>query len=73
MENGEVKPSRSLANGKELVLHRTKAPSIAAEASIYSATYHCDAVCMSRCVVRKLPIYQFSSLIVENKKLSSIW
>ncbi len=73
LEDGEVKLSRSLANGKELVLHRTKGPSIVAEASIYSAIYHCDAVCLSRCIVRKLPVSRFLSLINENKRLSSIW
>jgi CRP-like cAMP-binding protein len=40
LEEGAVKLSRSLEDGKELVLHRARGPGIAAEASIYSATYH---------------------------------
>jgi CRP-like cAMP-binding protein len=73
LEDGEVKLSRSLKSGKELVLHRSKARSIVAEASIYSAIYHCDAICLSLCTVRKLSISQFLILIDENSKLSSAW
>jgi CRP-like cAMP-binding protein len=73
LEEGEIKLSRSLVSGKELVLHRSKARSIVAEASIYSATYHCDAICLTLCSVRKLPISRFLKLINENLKLSSVW
>ncbi len=73
LEYGELKLSRSLASGRELVLHRSRAPGIVAEASIYSTTYHCDAICMSQCTVRKMLISRFLRLIEENKKLPSIW
>ncbi len=73
LEDGEVKLSRSLPNGNELVLHRAKAPGIVAEASVYSTTYHCDAVCLSQCIVRKLRVSQFLRLIEEDTKMSLNW
>lgn len=73
LEEGEVKLSRSLVSGKELVLHRVRAVGILAEASVYSASYHCDALCLSRCVIRKLPISRFLNLIERKPELSSVW
>ncbi len=73
LEHGEIKLSRTSASGRELVLHRSRAPGIVAEASIYSPTYHCDAVCLVQCTVRRMPISRFLSLIEEDIKLSSIW
>jgi len=73
LEKGEVKLSRSLKNGKELVLHRARAPDIVAEASIYSLIYHCDAVCLMPCIVRRILISRFLTLIEGNIRLSSIW
>ena len=73
LEDGEVKLSRSLANGKELVLSRSKSPAILAEASIYSSKYHCDGQCLSACILRKVPVSRFLSKISENANLSSAW
>jgi len=73
LEHGEVKLSRSLITGKELVLHRARAPGIVAEASVYSATYHCDAVCLSHCTIVRLPVSRFLHLIENNTELSRAW
>ncbi|WP_282609523.1 Crp/Fnr family transcriptional regulator [Pelagibius sp. Alg239-R121] len=73
LDEGEVTLSRFLPQGRELVLHRARGPTILAEASIYTERYDCDAECLSACRVRNLPVARFLSLIEESAVLSSAW
>jgi CRP-like cAMP-binding protein len=44
IEAGAMRLVRPLPHGADLVIHRAKAGTILAEASLFAATYHCDAV-----------------------------
>jgi CRP-like cAMP-binding protein len=52
---GRVRLVRIDASGKEAVLYSAAAGSIIAEASLFSAVYHCDAVASADSVVRLYP------------------
>ena len=73
LDEGEVKLARRLPKGRELTLQRAEGPAILAEASIYAESYDCDAVCLSACRLRSLPVARFLSLIEESAVLSSVW
>ncbi len=70
---GEVKLSRHLKDGNELVLYRAAGPCVLAEASTYSVNYHCDAVALSPSVVRKVSKDEFFSLLDADPTLAFVW
>ena len=53
--NGKVRLARIDRAGREAVLHSASAGETIAEASLFSPTYHCDAIAMTRAVVRLYP------------------
>jgi len=73
LQAGEVKLSRHLKDGTELVLHRAVGPSILAEASVYSTTYHCDAICVSTSELRKVAKREFLSMLDADATLATLW
>jgi CRP-like cAMP-binding protein len=52
---GRVRLARVDAAGHEIVLHVAGPSDVVAEASLFSATYHCDAIAGSAAVVRIFP------------------
>jgi CRP-like cAMP-binding protein len=52
---GKVRLVRVDASGREAVLYSAAAGSVIAEASLFSAVYHCDAVASADAVVRLYP------------------
>jgi CRP-like cAMP-binding protein len=52
---GRVRLLRVGANGQEVTLYVASAGDFVAEASLFSATYHCDAVAMTDAVVQLYP------------------
>jgi CRP/FNR family transcriptional regulator, dissimilatory nitrate respiration regulator len=52
---GEVRLVRVNRAGREAVLHRAMAGETMAEASLFSASYHCDAIATTDAVVRLYP------------------
>lgn len=73
LDAGEVKLSQILSTDRELILQHARGPAILAEASLYAERQDCDAICLSDCRVRSLPLPRFLSLIEENAVLSSAW
>jgi len=59
---GRVRLVRIDASGKEAVLYSAVAGSVIAEASLFSAVYHCDAVASADSVVR---LYPKAALLAE--------
>jgi len=70
---GQVALSRHLRDGKELVLHRAQGPCILAEASLYAEHYHCDAVVLTTCEVRKVTKSSFLSRLKEDADMAAGW
>jgi CRP-like cAMP-binding protein len=56
LQSGALDLVRNQENGDRVILRRTFARSIVAEASIYSRRYHCDCVCVQGAQVRALPV-----------------
>jgi CRP-like cAMP-binding protein len=52
---GKLRLVRVDRNGREAVLHTAAAGDTIAEASLFSATYHCDAIAMTDAIVRLYP------------------
>lgn len=51
--SGSVTLQRTGLNGDTLTLHRAVSGGYFAEASVFSATYHCDAICtLAGCVIK---------------------
>jgi CRP/FNR family transcriptional regulator, dissimilatory nitrate respiration regulator len=59
---GEVRLVRVDRAGREAVLHTASAGETLAEASLFAASYHCDAVAMTEAVVR---LYPKATLLAE--------
>ena len=53
--SGKVRLARIDRSGRETVLHSASAGETIAEASLFSPTYHCDAIAASSAVVRLYP------------------
>ncbi len=53
--SGQVRLARVGANGQEVTLYAASSGDIIAEASLFSPTYHCDAVAMTDALVRLYP------------------
>jgi CRP-like cAMP-binding protein len=52
---GAVRLERSTFDGRQVRLHTARAGEFLAEASLFSDTYHCNAVAIEHCVVRCYP------------------
>jgi len=52
---GEIKLTRVLPNGTELTLHSASENQVLAEASLFSKSYHCDAIARETSTVATLP------------------
>ena len=59
LERGAVALTRSSADGDAALLHRAEGPCWLAEASLFSESYHCDAVALTDGVVRSIPRGRF--------------
>ena len=70
---GEVVLTRHLEDGTELILCRAVGPCMLAEASVYSVSYHCDAVALSECKLRKIAKHDFISLLESSPKMAHLW
>ncbi len=73
LQTGQIALTRHMEDGKSLVLFRAVGPCILAEASVYSKVYHCDAVALSNCELRKVPKGDFISLLDSNPAMASSW
>jgi CRP/FNR family transcriptional regulator, dissimilatory nitrate respiration regulator len=63
--NGKVRLARVDRSGREAVLHSASVGETIAEASLFSATYHCDAIATTNAVVR---LYPKAAILAEFKR-----
>lgn len=73
VEDGLVELIRRQTNGSAIVLHRAGPGAVLAEASAYSATYHCDAVADQPLRVVEFAKAAFLDLLARQPALSAQW
>ena len=73
VEQGCVEFTRFQKNGNSIVLQRADNKTVLAEASLYSNTYHCDALATLPNVLYRLPKLVFQKLLESDKVLSNRW
>jgi CRP-like cAMP-binding protein len=71
--SGTVHLVRHRADGAATVLQRCTAGHILAEASVYSDTYHCDAVSVSAVSVSIVPVAEFKRLLAADIAFATLW
>lgn len=70
---GSVHLVRYQSDGSTLILQRAGPGSILAEASLYSETYHCDAVASGRAEIRAYSKASFRRLLATSPEFSHVW
>ncbi len=68
--SGKVRLVRAERSGREAVLHSASAGQTIAEASLFSPTYHCDAIATTHAVVRLYPKAVILSGFKRNPKIA---
>ncbi|MFC3229563.1 Crp/Fnr family transcriptional regulator [Marinibaculum pumilum] len=63
--SGRIRLLRPLADGSEVVVHRAAAVDTFAEAAVFSAVYHCDAVAVTEVEVRIVPAAAVRAALAE--------
>ena len=70
---GSVHLVRHQSDGSVLILQRAGPGSILAEASLYSGTYHCDAVAFGAAETRAYAKASFKKLLAKSPEFSDVW
>jgi CRP-like cAMP-binding protein len=70
---GRVHLQRHTTHGAQLVLQNAGPGAVIAEASAYSARYHCDAVAAAGSEVASLPKERFLSALADDPTLAASW
>lgn len=73
LRDGRADLVRHTGHGLRLILHRTGAGQILAEASAWSDVYRCDAVASAACVAAILPRQVFRKRLQADPDLSERW
>jgi CRP-like cAMP-binding protein len=73
VESGEIHLVRHGVAGAALVLQRAGRNGILAEASIFSRTYHCDAVAVVPSIVRAVPVEVVRRRLIDDPALARAW
>jgi CRP-like cAMP-binding protein len=73
VQQGCVVLRRQTAMGAELTLNIAKAGAVVAEASVYSPTYHCDAVAQVATTLYVFSKANFRAQLADNPMLAEVW
>jgi CRP-like cAMP-binding protein len=73
VEAGRIDLVRQTRAGAPVILQRAGPGQVLAEASVYSATYHCDARTITNSVLRVLPVSAFRRSLETTPELAGIW
>lgn len=73
METGEAHLVRFQADGGHLILQRAFAGRVVAEASVFSARYHCDGIVMTQSTVLEIERKRFRGELLTNERLAEEW
>jgi len=70
---GGVDLVRYTATGTSLILNRVRPGYVLAEASAYSAQYHCDGLASTKTQLRSLPVSQFLERLQSSADVARPW
>jgi CRP-like cAMP-binding protein len=70
VETGAMRLVRPLPHAAELVIQRARAGAILAEASLFAAAYHCDAVASAPTRVRAVPVARITGALERDPALA---
>ncbi len=73
VSEGRVELKRIQEDGTVIVLQRATDLSILAEASLYSDSYHCDAVAASKSIINEISKTDFLEHLQENDAFAAAW
>lgn len=73
VETGRVDLVRQTRAGAQVILQRAGPGQVLAEASVYSAAYHCDARAITDTVLRVLPVSAFRRSLETTPGLAGVW
>ena len=65
--------TRVTGAGAPVILQRARPGQVLAEASAYSATYHCDAQAITPALVHSIPVVDFRARLTANPALAERW
>lgn len=71
--SGSIHLVRHQSDGSSLILQRAEPGSVLAEASLYSATYHCDAVAFGAADTRVYAKAGIKKLLAKSPEFSNVW
>jgi CRP-like cAMP-binding protein len=70
---GAVDLTRVTSAGAPVILQRARPGQVLAEASAYSATYHCDAQAVTEALVHAVPVVDFRARLTADPDLAERW
>lgn len=73
IRDGAVNLIRHQASGSALILQRATTGSVLAEASIFSASYHCDAIAVAPTRTRSVKKSTIRSNLLQSRNFSEAW
>lgn len=73
IESGEARLLRRRRNGTAVVLQRAASGSFLAEASLFSANYHCDAIATTRVQARLISRPAMWKLFEQDQSFAEAW
>ncbi|CTQ52918.1 Anaerobic regulatory protein [Roseibium album] len=73
IERGLIELTRHQLDGRPVVLQRAAAHMVVAEASLYSSTYHCDAIVCLEADIASISKSTVERLMRVDEKFSNMW
>lgn len=70
---GAVDLTRVTGAGAPVILQRARPGQVLAEASAYSATYHCDAQAVTATLVHSVPVVDFRARLTSDPEVAERW
>lgn len=70
---GRIALNRTTPQGAVLLLQTARSGDVLAEASAYSAHYHCDATALEPCTVEAVSKADFARALAANRDLAEAW
>lgn len=70
---GAIDLTRVTGAGAPVILQKARPGQVLAEASAYSATYHCDAQAVTEALVHCLPVVDFRARLTADPALADRW
>ena len=70
---GQIDLERHARSGTPMTLQRASVGRVVAEASAYSATYHCDGIAAEESRARAIPVTEFRRRVDRDSHLAGVW